>query len=244
MNSGVAVWLLPSVLILLLATLLAGCGTSTTTQQTNTSSTPAVTATLAPSPTATTTVGPCPNKVMGTATVPPAPAPTPIAAANWTTYTNTSSHYSIQYPASWYVPDTSPTSSNFYLLNFDPRTYHPGGDNLPPPPYTKIEIHSLQTSAGKTPMEFYTANDTNNPLNPPECSRTVTQTTIGGHTALQIVQWPAASGYGPPTTYPQVHYYVATGNGQPLLGLFEYYSPNGQPSPTFAHMIAGLAFTG
>jgi hypothetical protein len=227
---------------LLLATLLAGCGASTTALNTSTRSTSMPTATLVQTPTATTPSGPCPDKALGTATVPPAPAPTPIAAANWTTYANTSLSYSIQYPANWYVPDTSPISNDFSLLNFDPQTYHPGGDDLPPPPYTKIEILALPATAGKTPMEVYAAGYTNNPLAAPECSRTVTQTTIAGHAALQIIQWPAASGYGPPTGYPQVFCYVVAGNDRPLLALSEFYSPGGQPSSTFARMIASLTF--
>lgn len=246
-SGGGALPLLLGLPVLLVVALLTACGTSgtsTTTLHIDRGSTPTTTLTLAVSPTATMPSGPCPNKVMGTATVLPAPAPTPIVASNWTTYTNTTSHYAIQYPANWYVPDTSPSSNDFYLLNFDSRTYHPGGDNLPPPPYNKIEVHSLQTSEGKTPMEVYSAGYTNNPLAAPECSRTTTQTTLAGHAALRIVQWPAASGYGPPTTYPQAFYYVVAGTGQPLLVLAEYYSPNGQPSPTFARMIASLTFTG
>jgi hypothetical protein len=238
--------------LLLLVTLAAGCATSTTgttAHQTATSSlvTPTrsvtVTATPAAVPTMTTPSGPCPNEVLATATVPPAPAPTPIAAVQWTTYTNTSFHYSVQYPVGWYVPDTSPASNDFSLLNFDPRTYHPGADALPPPPYTKIEIRPLQGSENQTPPEAYAAGYTNNPLAAPECSRTATQTTIAGHNALQVVQWPAASGYGPPTTFPQVFYYVVVGTGQPLLSLGEAYSPGGQPSPPLARMLASLQFT-
>jgi hypothetical protein len=224
--------------------------TGTTAHQTATSSTVTptllatvtATATLAASSTATPS-GPCPNEVLATATVPPAPAPTPFAEANWTTYTNTSFHYAVQYPMSWYVPDTSPTSNDFYLLNFDPRTYHPGADALPPPPYTKIEIYPLQGTENQTPAEAYAAGYMNNPLAAPECSRTTRQTTVAGHTALQVIQWPAASGYGPPTNYPQVFYYVVIASGQPLLSLSEAYSPGGQPSPTLARMLAGLQFT-
>lgn len=240
-----------AMLLILLAMLVAGCATrttGTTAHQNAASSTftatlsATATATLAALPTATPS-GPCPNKVLATATVPPAPAPTPIAGTQWMTYTNNLFHYSVQYPTNWYVPDTSPASNDFSLLNFDPRTYHPGADALPPPPYTKIEIRPLQGTDGQTPAEAYAAGYPNNPLAAPECSRTTTQTTIGGHDALQVVQWPAASGYGPPTTYPQVFYYVVSGTGQPLLSLSEAYSPGGQPSPTLARMLASLKFS-
>lgn len=243
-------WLVRGAPALLLAALCTGCGTSSTvlqTPQTKTSTAPTSTltptATFAPAPTATLPAGPCPNKVLGTATVPPAPAPMPLAPAQWTTYTNNLSHYSVPYPASWYVPDKSPASNDFYLLNFDPNIYHPGGDALPPPPYTKIELNPLQGTEGQTPAAVYAANYTNNPLAAPACSRTATPTTIGGHAALQVVQWPAASGYGPPITYPQVFAYVVIGNGQPLLSLSEFYSPGGRPSATFARMLASLTFT-
>jgi hypothetical protein len=86
--------------------------------------------------------------VLGTASVPPPPAPTPLSPARWTTYTNTRFHYQVAYPASWYVPDTPPTSTDFALLNFDPNTYHPRGDDLSPPPYAKIELTTLQGTEG------------------------------------------------------------------------------------------------
>jgi hypothetical protein len=137
----------------------------------------------------------------------------------------------------------SPASNDFSLLNFDPTTYHPGSDALPPPPYNKIELTALQGTEGQSPAAVYAAGYTNNPLAAPACSRTATPTTLGGHAALQVVQWPAASGYGPPDPYPQVFAYVVLGDGQPLLALSEAYSPGGRPSPTFARMLASLTFT-
>jgi hypothetical protein len=229
-------------LVALLA--LAGCG-GTTTQTAVTPPTTTVaaraTAALTSTPTVTVAAGPCPNLVLGTATVPPAPAPTPLAPANWTSYANTAAHYALEYPASWYALDVSPATTDFALLNFDPRAYRPNGDALPPAPYSKIEIVVLQGTEGKTPAAFYASNDTPNPLGPPECSRTTASLTLGGHDALRIVQWPAASGYGPPSLYPAVRYYVATGAGRRLLAVSETYSPGGQPSPALARLIASLS---
>lgn len=236
------------VLLALIVALLAACGAQPSSSQGPALETHAgatVSATAAPSATSVPTATPpanCPNKLLATATVPPAPAPTPIAAANWMTYTNTAAHYTIQYPASWYVPDPSPTTTDFSLLNFNPTTYQPRGDDLPPPPYEKIELEVLPTSTQQSPLDFYHANTDNDPLAPPPCSRTVTPTTVAGHDALQIVQWPFATGNQPPITYPQVTYYVA-GSGGILLGFTEYYSPGGQPSATFARMIASVSFT-
>ncbi|HEV2239108.1 MAG TPA: hypothetical protein VGR57_20805 [Ktedonobacterales bacterium] len=229
---------------LALAALLAltGCGAAAPTAATQPTAPVAVSATAAATgtPAATARTGPCPNLVTGTATVPPAPAPTPLATANWTIYTNTAYHYALSYPTSWYTLDVSPTTNAFALLNYDPRTYRPNGDAVAPAPYSKIEIVVLQGTEGKSPAAYYASNDTPNPLGPPECSRTTAALTLAGHDALRIVQWPAASSYGPPTLYPAIHYYIATGAGRPLLAVSETYSPGGQPSPTLATIIASV----
>lgn len=223
---------------------LAGCGGSVPVAATQPTATVAAHATGAPtSPAAaSSSTGPCPNLVLGTATVPPSPAP--LATANWTIYANTAAHYALSFPRSWYALDVSPTTTDFALLNFDPRAYRPNGDALPPAPYSKIEIVVLPGTEGKTPAAYYASNDTPNPLGPPECSRTTAPLTLAGHDALRIVQWPEASGYGPPTRYPAIYYYVATGAGRPLLAVSETYSPGGQPSPTFATLVANLTIMG
>jgi hypothetical protein len=228
---------------LLAGSLLAGCGGSMApTARTAPTATvpPLATVTPTSAPVVVPSTGPCPNLVMGTATVPPAPAPTPLPPANLTAYTNTAYHYALSYPASWYALDVSPTTNDFSLLNFDPRVYSYSSGELPPPPYSKIEIIPLQETEGKTPAQFYAANDTANPLGPLECSRTTAPLTLAGHDALRIVQWPVATGHAPPTLYPAVRYYIATGAGRPLLLVGEAYSPGGQPSPALAQLIASL----
>lgn len=236
-----------AVLLVLVVGLLAAC----TAQDAEPRAQPGVTPTAsvaAPSVAATVTAAPaltppanCPNKSLATATLPPTSAPQLIAPSIWTTYTNTAYHYSIQYPASWFVYDfdKSPTTSNFGVYNFKPDSA--GGTDLFPP-YNKIELRVFPTSSQQSPLDFYHANSNNDPLSPPPCSRTVTSTTAGGHEAIQIVQWPYATDNQPPIIYPEVYYYVAA-PGSTLLGLFEYYSPGGHPSKPFAKMIASLTFT-
>ena len=227
--------------------LLAGCNTSTPSSPISQASvTPRPAATPSPTtvvaPTAVPSSGPCPNLVMGTATVPPSPAPTPMAAASWTTYANTTYHYSIEYPASWFVPDTSPTQVDFGLWNFNWRMYHPGSDDLLPPPYNKIEIEMVANAQQQTPRQYQSAQmQMPGPLTIPACSQTLRDTTVGGHVALEVIQWPISGYGGPAITYPEVSYLIS--DGAMLVWAGEYYSPGGVPSPTFARMVASLTFS-
>jgi hypothetical protein len=197
-----------------LGVLLAGCGSPQVT--TPPSPTPCVTATPAPSP------------------QPAASEPTPIAQRGWSTYTNQTYHYSLQYPSNWFLPPISP--SNFYAFNFDPSQF--AGADRPPPPYNEIEVDALPNPSQQSLTDFYASNR-NSPTGPPPCSVATQQLTVARHPALEVVQTPTANAGPGAITYPTVTVYVA--DGTTILALYEFYSPGGRPSPVFAHMLASLA---
>jgi hypothetical protein len=194
-------------------------------------------------PTATTTAvaDSCPTHTPGglapTATP---PAPTPIPADAWKTYTNTLNHYTVEYPATWRTFDTSATTNVFSVRNYDSAAFPAAA---PPPPYNGVEISGFPNPDQKSPLELYLYQQANAEVKIPPCSQTTQTATVGGRAALQIVQWPGATGSGDgPILYPRVQYFVA--DGTTMLILSEYYSPHGQPSTIFARMIASLTVTG
>jgi hypothetical protein len=204
--------------VLLLAALLAGCGSSQVT--TPPSPTPCVVGTPAPSP------------------QPLASEPTPVAARGWSTYINTTYHYRLPYPSNWFLPGASATSGNVYLFNFDPSQFDQA--DRPPPPYNEIEVDALANPSQQSLADFYAANK-NSPAGPPPCAVTTQPSTIAGHQALQVVEMPTANAGPGALTYPAVSVFVA--DGTTILALYEFYSPGGQPSSVFAHMLSGLTFT-
>jgi len=227
-------------LLALACLLLAACGASRSATRADAGPTATAT-TLAPTATATTATattaaGSCPTRAPGglapTATP---PAPTPIPAGSWAGYTNNT----VEYPSTWRTFDTSPTANVFQVRNYDSAAFPA---YAPPPPYNGVEISGFPNPDMKSPLDLYLYQRANDELKIPPCSQTTQTTTVGGRAALQIVQWPVATGNAPPILYPQVQYFVA--DGATMLILSEYYSPRGQPSATFARMIASLVVTG
>src|SRR5262245_4999108 len=67
------------------------------------------------------------------------PDATPIAASGWKTYSNTAHHYAIDYPANWFLDDTTATADYQEIYNFDPNELQ-NAEDMPPPPYNKYSI--------------------------------------------------------------------------------------------------------
>jgi hypothetical protein len=171
------------------------------------------------------------------------PAPTPIVPGAWSTVTNSTFHYTIQYPSNWYVVRGGPAGNqgtDFAIVNWDPAHYHPFPPDAPTPPYTIIGVQVDSIPAPQSPADYYSSQQNNSPSGPPPCSRTTQQVTIAGHAALEVVQWPTPdTGYGP-INYPRVTYDVADGVAVSTTWMFqvwEAYSPNGQPSATLAQTV-------
>ncbi len=230
----------------LLASVLAGCGTSAQAGRGGRIASPTTTST----PKAESNASPtsCINRTPGPTPPPAPPAPTPIVPGGWSTVTNATYHYTIRYPSNWYVVRGGPVGNqgtDFAIVNWDPAQYHPFTPDAPTPPYTKIGVEAFAVPSPQSPADFYSSQQ--NGASVPLCSRTTQQTTIAGRAALEVVQWPTPdTGFGA-INYPQVTYDVADGVAASttwMFDVYEAYSPNGQPSAIFAQMLASLTFTG
>lgn len=221
--------------------LLAGCASESSVSLSH-----SVTPTSTPSATATNTATliPPPNNDACTESTPtpPPPATTPpiIAPSGWATYTSTDYHYSIQYPANWpYDPAKPPTSMVFDVWNYD-RSQVSGAGVLRPPLH-KIEVDAFPNPSNLSAHDFYVANRQNDPLAMPACSQTTQSVTIAGRAAFEVVQHPVHWSDGVIEVV-GISYFVPDGTNMLIVG--ENYSPNGQPSDIFAHMLASLTITG
>lgn len=164
---------------------------------------------------------------------------TPVAAGGWKMYTNTMHHFRIEYPANWFPDDTSGTTDYLSIYNYDPQKVSDPED-VPPPPYNKLEIDAFTNPNKLSLTDFYTLFRETDPDSPPASSQEARTLTIGDHQALQVTQQPV-EWTGGKLDFASVSYYVASGNE--VLIVKEQYSTGGQPSPTLTHVVNSLQFT-
>ena len=164
---------------------------------------------------------------------------TPVVAAGWKIYTNTMYHYSLEYPANWFPDDTSGTADYLSIYNYDPQKVS-DPEEVPPPPYNKLEIDAFTNPNKLSLTDFYTVFRETDPDSPPASSQEARTLTIGDHQALQVTQLPVEWTDGK-IDFASVAYYVASGDD--VLIVKEEYSTGGQPSPTLTHVVTSLKFT-
>jgi hypothetical protein len=164
---------------------------------------------------------------------------TPVAPSGWKTYANTMYQYSVEYPANWFLSDTSPTTDYLNIYNYDPLKIS-DPENVPPPPYNKIEIDVFTNPNKLSLPDFYAVFRETDPVSPPASSQQTRNVTVAGHSALEVTQQPVEWTNGK-LDYPSVGYYVAAGEN--VLIVKEEYSTGGQPSDILAHVVGSLKFT-
>lgn len=165
-----------------------------------------------------------------------APPVTPVAPSGWTTYSNTTHHYSIQYPANWFNLDNSPTTEDVEIYNFD-ATQMDNMGAVPPPPYEKYAVDAYVNPNHLAMPDFYKLYEQTDSSSPPASSQSEQSATIAGRASLELVQHPVQWSGGR-IDYPSITYFVP--NGDQVLIVNELYSLGGQPSAVFAHMIGSL----
>jgi hypothetical protein len=163
---------------------------------------------------------------------------TPVAPAGWKTYTSAMYHYSLEYPANWFPDDTSGTSDYLNIYNYDPQKVSDPED-VPPPPYNKLEIDAFTNPNKLSLTDFYTVFRETDPDSPPASSQEARTLTIADHQALQVTQLPVAWTNGA-IDFASVSYYIASGDT--VLRVKEQYSIGGQPSPELTHAVTSLKF--
>ncbi len=164
---------------------------------------------------------------------------TPIAPSGWTTYANTAFHYSIQYPANWFISDKSPTQQDVEIYNFDQSQVN-GTEDIPQPPYNKYTIDAYVNPNNLAMPNFYTLYEQTDSSSPPASSQTQHPATVAGRASLEVIQQPVQWSGGK-IDYPGITYFVPDGDHVLIIG--ELYSIGGQPSSVFAHMIGSLKFS-
>jgi hypothetical protein len=164
------------------------------------------------------------------------PNVTPVAPSGWTTYANTAFHYSLQYPANWFISDTSPSVEDIEIYNFDQSQVN-GTDDIPQPPYNKYTIDAYANPNNLAMPAFYTLYEQTDPTSPPASSQAQHAATVAGRASLEVVQQPIQWSGGV-IAYPSVTYFVP--DGDHVLIVNEVYSLGAQPSAVFAHMIGSL----
>jgi hypothetical protein len=164
---------------------------------------------------------------------------TVVAPAGWKTYTSTMHHYSIEYPANWFPDDTSGTTDYLNIYNYDPQKVS-DPEEVPPPPYNKLEIDAFTNPNKLSLPDFYAAFRDADPNSPPASSQQTRTLTIADHQALQVTQQPV-EWTGGKLDFPSVAYYIASGDE--VLLVKEEYSTGGQPSATLTHAVKSLKFT-
>jgi len=164
------------------------------------------------------------------------PNVTPIAPSGWTTYANTAFHYSIEYPANWFISDKSPTQQDVEIYNFDQSQVNGTGD-IPQPPYNKYTIDAYVNPNNFSMPDFYTQYEQTDPTSPPASSQTQHPATVAGRASLEVIQQPVQWSGGK-IAYPGITYFVPDAGHVLIIG--ELYSIGGQPSAVFAHMIGSL----
>jgi hypothetical protein len=164
---------------------------------------------------------------------------TPVVAAGWKTYTSTMYHYSLEYPANWFPDDTSGMTDYLSIYNYDPQKVS-DPEEVPPPPYNKLEIDALTNPNKLSLTDFYAVFRETDSESPPASSQEARTLTIGDHHALQVTQQPV-EWTGGKLDFASVAYYIASNDE--VLMVKEEYSTGGQPSPTLTHAINSLKFT-
>jgi hypothetical protein len=165
-----------------------------------------------------------------------APDATAIAPSGWKTYTNTAYHYAIQYPANWFLADSSQTADYQEIYNFDPNQLD-NAEDVPPPPYNKYSIDAYANPKRLAMPDFYADYRATDSSTPPANSQQQRAVSVAGQSALQVVQRPV-DWSGGSIKYASVTYFVPDGDS--VLILAELYSPGSGPSDVFGHMIGSL----
>jgi hypothetical protein len=164
------------------------------------------------------------------------PDATPITPVGWTTYANTAFHYSIEYPANWFISNTSPTQEDVEIYNFDQSQVN-GTEDIPQPPYNKYTIDAYVNPNNLAMPAFYTLYRETDSSSPPATSQSEHTATVAGRAALEVIQQPVQWSGGK-IDYPGITYFVP--DGDHALIISELYSLGGQPSSVFTHMIGSL----
>lgn len=163
---------------------------------------------------------------------------TPVPASGWTTYSNTTYGYTIQYPANWFTSGTSSSADDIEIYNFDPSQLD-STDTIPPPPFNKDSLDAFANPSHLAMSEYYAQYRASDPSSPPANSQTQRAATVAGRSALEVIQQ-TVQWSGGNIAYPSVTYFVPDGDN--VLILNELYSPGGQPSAVFAHIVSSLKF--
>jgi hypothetical protein len=164
------------------------------------------------------------------------PLPTVVVPQGWATYSNTTYHYSFEYPANWFMADKSATLDYVEVYNFDP-TQLDNVEDVPPPPYDKLELDAYANPNSLDIDSFYNSYQQTDTTTPPASSKVVTSITVNGQKALQVLQKPVQWADGQ-IQYPSMTYFVPSGDTVFILN--ELYATNNQPSAVFAHMLSSL----
>ncbi len=212
-------------LSMLLSSLSVGCGITTV------ASSPTPTSPIILQPTATATGTPTPLPTCSTPTEPPGSSqPTPIPPSGWATYTDTVYHYTIQYPANWFVVSGSCAGMAFDVYNYDP--WHVGS---PPAGGLKIEVFPLPHPSQLSASDFYNQlkqEQQGQPGATPPCpAETTNSLQVDGRDALEV-SCPAQN---------SVVFYVP--DGQTMLSAYESISMDGHPSDVLTYMVTSITFT-
>jgi hypothetical protein len=113
-------------------------------------------------------------------------------------------------------------------------------EEVPPPPYNKLEIDAFSNPNKLSLTDFYTVFRETDSDSPPASSQEARTLTIGDQQALQVTQLPV-EWTGGKLDFASVAYYIASGDE--VLIVKEEYSAGGQPSPTLTHVVNSLKFT-
>jgi hypothetical protein len=212
-------WAMPStwaLLALLLGGLLAGCSSSAQGAGTSGSgSTPTATASLKDNET-----------------------PTATASTSWATYTNTKYGYTIEYPTEWFPLDTSPTTGDFIVFNYDTSKVE-----VPPlpPGGTKIEIGVAPNPDHLSPDDML-QQSLDQSAQRGEARGTISKqsVTVAGQPSLEVIEGPHTGPFSG-NTY-SIMYMIPYGTG--MLAVNQYWLPSGAPSAVLTHMVQSLTLTG
>jgi hypothetical protein len=162
------------------------------------------------------------------ATVPPGPV------ASWSTYTNTTYHFTLKYPANWGLDNLNCPDSgylafwNYNYIGWQGPGFPPGG--------IKIELYALENPNGLSAMQFFQMEEQNeqqNPVDGPACSAYTTRALqVDGRDAVEATC--SSLGYD--------MFYIP--DGSVMLRMVEYSAPDGDPSyTTLKQMVNSMLFT-
>ncbi|GEM_PF-624160 len=158
---------------------------------------------------------------------------TPEPLASWSTYTNTTYHYTLKYPANWVLDNLNcPDSAYLAFWNYNYVGWNGPGA---PPGAIKIELSAEENSTGLSALDFLQMQEQidQNAVGGPSCTAfTNTTLTVGGHDAAEES-----------CTMGEVGVAIYVPDGSTMLRISDDFAANGQPSDVFNQMIASLMFT-